>query len=233
MKAWMFTLALAAAAAPALAASAPAASAPAAPAPAAQPAPMQFPPPANPWQAARGNPVLAEPIVNSVCAACHGANGVSVVPTYPSLAGQHYSYLVKELNDFKSGKRQNPIMNGMVASLSVSDIHNLALYFSEQTPPVGVVQNKDMVAAGEKLWRAGVPSQGVPACAACHGPQGLGIPVEFPRLAAQHAQYVYAQLHAFRTGARANDPSKMMRTIASRLSHDDMLELAQYIRSLP
>ena len=189
--------------------------------------------PGNTWLAERGDPIKAQPIVTSVCAACHGANGNSVVPTYPNLAGQGYSYLLKQLNDFKSGKRQNPIMNGMVASLSVSDMHNLALYFSEQKPPAGVVQNKDMVAAGEKLWRAGVPSQGVPACAACHGPQGLGIPVEFPRLAAQHAQYVYAQLHAFRTGARANDPSKMMRTIASRLSHDDMLELAQYIRSLP
>ena len=201
-------------------------------APAQAPA-QSSPAPANPWLAARGDPVKAQPIVTSVCAACHGADGNSAVPIYPNLAGQGYSYLLKQLNDFKSGKRQNPIMNGMVASLSEDDMHNLAAYFSAQQMKPGTVQHKQMAQAGQKLWRGGIASVGVPACESCHGPMGLGIPVEFPRLAAQHAQYVYAQLNNFRTGARQNDPGKMMHTIAARLSDKDMLELSQYIRSLP
>lgn len=195
-------------------------------------APTPAPEPGDTWLAERGDPIKAQPIVTSVCAACHGANGNSVVPTYPNLAGQGYSYLLKQLNDFKSGKRQNPIMNGMVASLSEDDMHNLAAYFSEQTVTPAAAQNKELANAGQKLWRAGVASQGVPACESCHGPQGLGVPVEFPRLAGQHSQYVYAQLNNFRTGARSNDPAKMMRTIAARLSDQDMQELAQYVRGL-
>ena len=179
-----------------------------------------------------GDPAKAQPIVNSVCAACHGADGNSVVPAYPTLAGQVYEYLLKQLNDFKSGKRQNAIMSGMVASLSEDDMRNLAAYFSEQKIKPGAAQNKELALEGQKIWRAGVAGQGVPACQACHGPTGQGIPIEFPHLASQHADYVYAQLTAFRTGARANDPGKMMRTIAARLSDQDMKALAQYINGL-
>ena len=179
-----------------------------------------------------GDPAKAQPIVTSVCAACHGADGNSVTPAYPKLAGQIYEYLLKQLNDFKSGKRQNAIMSGMVASLSEDDMRNLAAYFSEQKIKPGAAQNKELALEGQKIWRAGVAGQGVPACQACHGPTGQGIPIEFPHLASQHADYVYAQLMAFRTGARANDPGKMMRTIAARLSDQDMKAVAQYINGL-
>ncbi len=179
-----------------------------------------------------GDPAKAQPIVASVCAACHGADGNSVSPAYPKLAGQIYEYLLKQLNDFKSGKRQNAIMSGMVASLSEDDMRNLAAYFSEQKIKPGVAQDKDLALQGEKIWRGGVAGQGVPACQACHGPTGQGIPIEFPHLASQHADYIYAQLVAFRSGARANDPGKMMRTIAARLSDQDMKAVAQYVNGL-
>ena len=214
---------------------------PAASAPAAAPAATPQSAPPGPGQkiindtgytVIMGDPTKAQPIVTSVCAACHGADGNSVTPTYPKLAGQIYEYLLKQLNDFKSGKRQNAIMSGMVASLSEDDMRNLAAYFSEQKIKPGAAQNKGLAVEGEKIWRAGVAGQGVPACQACHGPTGQGIPIEFPHLASQHADYVYAQLVAFRSGARANDPGKMMRTIASRLSDQDMKALAQYINGL-
>jgi cytochrome c553 len=180
----------------------------------------------------KGDPKQAEAIVNQVCAACHNADGNSVIPTNPKLAGQGYEYLLKQLTNFKSGDRKSAVMSGMVATLSPDDMKNLAAYFSSQTTKPATAKDAALALDGQKVFRGGVQGAGVPACAACHGAQGLGIPVEFPRLSAQHAEYVYDQLNKFRTGERANDGAKMMRTIASKMTDSDMKAVAAYIQGL-
>jgi cytochrome c553 len=182
--------------------------------------------------AAKGDPKAAESIVNQVCAGCHAADGNSVVATNPKLAGLPAEYIDKQLNDFKSGARKNPVMGGIVTSLSPQDMLNLAAYFSEQQPKPGTSKDKDLALVGQKIFRGGILGAGVPACASCHGPQGLGIPPHFPRLAGQYSDYVYAQLNNFRMGTRANDAAKMMRTIASKMTDADMKAVAAYIQGL-
>jgi cytochrome c553 len=179
-----------------------------------------------------GDPKAAESIVNQVCAACHNADGNSVVSVNPKLAGLDAAYIDKQLTDFKSGARKNAIMGGIVASLSPQDMRNLAAYFSAQQPKPGTSKDQELALLGEKIFRGGVLGAGVPACASCHGPQGLGIPVQFPRLSGQYSDYVYAQLNNFRMGTRANDGAKMMRTIASRLTDENMKAVAAYIQGL-
>ncbi len=176
-------------------------------------------------------------IVSQVCVACHAADGNSVSPANPKLAGQIPEYLYKQLHDFKAeggkpARRQNPIMAGMVASLSDSDMRDLAAYFGGQTLKPAVAHDKDLAAQGQKLYRGGDAATGVPACAACHGPSGAGIPIEFPRLGGQFSEYVEAQLKAFKSGERANDRKAMMRTIAARMSDQQIKALAQYVAGL-
>lgn len=182
--------------------------------------------------AAAGDPKAAESIVTSVCAACHTADGNSVTPANPKLAGHTAEYINKQLNDFKSGARKNPVMAGIVAKLSPQDMLNLAAYFSEQQPKPGTSKNQELALVGEKIFRGGVQGAGVPACASCHGPQGKGIPTQFPRLAGQHSDYVYNQLNNFRLGTRANDAAKMMRSIATKMTDADMKAVASYIQGL-
>ncbi|MFZ5573984.1 MAG: c-type cytochrome [Pseudomonadota bacterium] len=186
---------------------------------------------ANPT-ATKGDPKAAETIVNQVCLACHGADGNSVAAANPKLAGMNEEYLYKQLSEFKSGARKNPIMNGMVKDLTDTDMKNLAAYFSLQQPKPGTAKDAELARHGEKIYRGGVLGAGVPACASCHGPQGKGIPTQFPRLAGQHADYIYTQLNAFRVGARANDAAKMMRTIAAKMTDADMKAVATYIQGL-
>jgi len=181
---------------------------------------------------AAGDPVKAQSIVNQVCAACHGVDGNSLLPANPSLAGQHADYVYKQLVEFKSGARVNAIMAGMVANLSPDDMHNLAAYYSSQTPRKTGARDKDAVEQGRKLYRGGNASNGTAACAGCHSPDGAGIPAQFPRLANQHPDYVIAQLKAFRAGERANDPNQMMRSTAAKLSDKDIAALAQYVSGL-
>ncbi len=176
-------------------------------------------------------------IASQVCVACHAADGNSVIPANPKLAGQIPEYLLKQLRDFKSeggkpARRQNPIMNGMVATLSDADMRSLAAYFGSQTLRPAVAQDKELAAQGQKLYRGGDAATGVPACAGCHGPSGAGIPIEFPRLGGQFSEYVEAQLKAFKSGARANDPNEMMRTIAARMSDQQIKAVAQYVAGL-
>ncbi|MHB1950335.1 MAG: c-type cytochrome [Acidiferrobacteraceae bacterium] len=167
------------------------------------------------------------------CEGCHGPNGDSAVPTYPKLAGQDASYIEKQLNDFKSGKRTNAIMSGMAAGLSPTDIRNLAAFFSSQQMSPGSAQGSaKVIALGRKIYRGGDRQHHVPACMSCHGPAGAGIPPRFPRLGGQWAQYVQAQLLAFRSGKRANDPAGMMRTIAGRLTRPQIAAVSQYIAGL-
>jgi cytochrome c553 len=179
-----------------------------------------------------GEPAKAQPIATSVCAACHGADGNSPIPTNPNLAAQFPQYLYKQLSDYKSGRRKNPIMMGIVASLSDDDMRNLAEYFSQQKAQPGAARDRDLVAAGQHLYRGGDSRSGVPACAACHSPDGAGIPIQFPRLSGQHGEYTLAQLQLFRSGERANDSNSVMRTIAQRMTDKAMAAVAEYISGL-
>ena len=198
-----------------------AASAPSAPtaAPAAKPAPVDL---------ARGQKLAAE-----VCAACHGPDGNSPLPENPRLAGQVADYIAKQLLDYKAAKeRMNPIMQAIAAQLSDEDIRAVSEYFARQQPRPGVGRNQELVALGQKIYRGGIPATGVPACAACHGPAGVGVPSLYPQLAGQHAQYTAGQLRAFRGNERINDPNQMMRMIASRLSEREIAALSEYIAGL-
>lgn len=181
---------------------------------------------------AAGDSAKAQGIVNQVCAACHGVDGNSPLSLNPSLAGQHPEYLLKQLTEFKSGARSNPVMAGMVANLSPDDMRNLAAYYSSQIPKQLGAKDKDLVAQGRKLYRGGNPSNSVAACAGCHSPNGSGIPAQYPRLASQHADYVAAQLKAFRAGDRANDPNQMMRATAVKLTDKEIAALAEYVSGL-
>lgn len=182
--------------------------------------------------ASKGDPKAAESIVNQVCAGCHSVDGNSAVATNPKLAGLNAEYVNKQLTDFKSGARKNPIMSGMVATLTPQDMLNLAAYFSAQQSKPATSKDEALALQGQKIFRGGVMGAGVPACASCHGPQGKGIPSQFPRLAGQHGDYVYTQLNAFRVEERSNDAAKMMRTIAAKLTDADMKAVASYIQGL-
>lgn len=181
---------------------------------------------------AAGNVTAGEKIVTGVCAACHGVDGNSVITTNPKLAQQHPEYIAKQLANFKSGERKNPVMSGMAASLSAEDMANVAAYFGAQKAKVGSAKTNAAGSLGEKIYRGGIASVGVPACASCHGATGAGIPVQFPRLSGQHADYVVAQLKAFYSGERANDNAKVMRMIAAKMSDADMAAVADYIQGL-
>jgi cytochrome c553 len=187
---------------------------------------------------AKGDSAKAQPIVTQVCAACHAADGNSVTPANPKLAGQHAEYIIKQLHNFKDavkepnkdGVRRSAVMGGIADKLSDQDMLNLSAYFSEKTIKPGSA--KLPYDLGQKVYRGGNAGTGVPACAACHGPTGAGIPTQFPRLGGQHADYILAQLKAFRGGDRANDAGKMMRTIANKMSDQEMLAVANYISGL-
>jgi cytochrome c553 len=182
--------------------------------------------------ASKGDPKAAESIVNQVCAGCHAVDGNSTVAANPKLAGLNAEYIDKQLTNFKSGDRKNAIMSGMVASLSPQDMLNLAAYYSAQKPKPDTSKDQALALLGQKIFRGGVQGAGVPACASCHGPQGMGIPVQFPRLAGQHSDYIYTQLNNFRLETRANDGAKMMRTIAAKMTDADMKAVAAYIQGL-
>jgi cytochrome c553 len=179
----------------------------------------------------------AKQTAETVCAACHGADGNSAAATFPKLAGQHESYLLKQLRNFKSqndkpAERINASMAPMATMLTDADMQGMARYFSQQKFKPEAAKNLATVEAGQKLWRAGNAATGVPACAGCHGPAGKGIPAQYPRLAGQFADYTEAQLKAFRATERANDPNSMMRGFASRLTDPEIKAVADYIAGL-
>ena len=176
------------------------------------------------------DPALGEQKFTAVCAACHGAGGNSGTPANPKLAQQHPEYIVKQLEEFKSGKRPNPIMQGFASQLSEQDMRNVAAYVGSQQEKPGFAKDKDLVTLGEKLYRGGNQARALPACAGCHSPNGAGIPAQYPRLAGQHADYTYAQLVAFSNGTRKNSPP--MATIAGKLNDHEMHALADYIAGL-
>jgi cytochrome c553 len=167
-----------------------------------------------------------------VCMACHGADGNGGAdPLWPKLAGQHADYIMKQLHDFKSGKRTDPIMTGMAAPLNDTDIANLAAYFSSQKTKPGMAKSEALVKIGEKLFRGGDTKMGITACMACHGPSGMGIPPRYPRVAGQNQAYTTKQLLAFKNGTRTNDGQTMTR-IAFLLSEDQIKALSDYMAGL-
>jgi len=179
----------------------------------------------------------AKDTANQVCAACHAADGNSTAPANPKIAGQIPEYLHKQLADFKpqgtkKPARENAIMTGMVASLSEADMKGLAAYYAGQKLRPAAAADKNLAALGQKLWRGGNAASGVPACAGCHGPAGAGIPAQYPRLAGQYADYIAAQLKAFKDGARANDPNGMMRGVTVRMTDQEIRAVAEYAAGL-
>ncbi len=179
-----------------------------------------------------GDAAKGQQIAKQVCAVCHGADGNSPLSANPNLAGQHPAYLYKQLTEYKTGTRSNAIMAGMVANLSDEDMRNLAAFFANQSAREGTASNMDLVTAGQKLFRAGDPEKGVAACSACHSPDGAGIPPVYPRVSGQHSGYAAAQLRAFRSGDRNNDPNAMMRMLAGRLSDEEINAVAEYMSGL-
>lgn len=172
----------------------------------------------------------SQQVAQNVCAACHGADGNSTISLNPKLAGQHPEYLLKQLTNFKEGKRANAVMAGMVANLSKEDMQALAKYYAGQKQTLGKAKSNGVGSLGEKIYRGGIAATGVPACAACHGANGAGIPKQYPRLAGQHADYALQQLRTFRTAERANAP--MMMTIAAKMTDAEMQAVADYMQGL-
>jgi cytochrome c553 len=167
-----------------------------------------------------------------VCQACHGPQGHSANPEWPSLAGIGAPYIVAQLQNFKDGKRNNPIMMPNAMTLSPADMADLAAYFDTQTSSTGEA-DPSTVAVGEKLYRGGDPAHNIPACEACHGPNGAGNEsAKFPALRGQQSVYIAKQLHDYASGARGTGPNGIMQTIASRLSEDDIHALASYAQGL-
>ena len=182
--------------------------------------------------AAPPKPDLAkgQTISTQVCAACHAADGSRGSPANPILAGQHPEYLAKQLNEFKSGKRNNAVMKGFAGALSDDDIRNVSAFYAGTSAKPGFAKNKDGVKLGEKIYRGGVADKAVAACAGCHSPNGAGIPAQYPRIGGQHADYTEAQLVAFRSGARAN--SEPMKVIAAKMSDAEIRAVSDYLAGL-
>ena len=183
-------------------------------------------------QKAAFKPDLAkgQAISTQVCGACHTADGSRGSPANPILQGQHPEYLVKQLQEFKSGKRKNAIMAGFAATLSEDDMRHVAAFYGSKVAKPGAAKNKDTIRLGERIWRGGLAEKSVPACAGCHGPTGAGIPAQYPRLGGQHADYTETQLSGFRAGTRANNAQMM--TIASKLNDLEIKAVSDYIAGL-
>ena len=188
-------------------------------------------PPAAP-AAAMVKPDIAqgEAKFTAVCAACHGADGNSGTPVNPKLAQQHPEYVVKQLQEFKAGKRPSPIMQPMAAQLSDTDMKNIAAWVTAKKAKTGFAKDKELVALGERIYRGGIADRQVAACAGCHSPNGAGIPAQYPRLSGQHADYTAAQLTNFRDGVRKNSPQMIM--IAAKLNDREIKAVSDYVAGL-
>ena len=180
---------------------------------------------------AKGDTVFnATPANSQSCASCHNADGNSAIAANPKLAQQHPEYIVKQLTEFKAGKRKNAVMNGMAAAVQDADMPNIAAFYASKQAKPGFAKNKDTVALGEQIYRGGIAAKQVPACAGCHSPNGAGIPAQYPRVGGQHADYMESQLNNFRSGARAN--SVQMMAIAAKMNDKEIKAVADYLTGL-
>lgn len=169
-------------------------------------------------------------IYGQVCVACHAADGNSTTPVNPKLAQQHPEYLVKQLQEFKSGKRANAVMAGFAAALSDEDMRNVSFWLASQKANNGFSTDKDLVKLGERIYRGGIADRQIAACAGCHSPNGAGIPAQYPRLSGQHADYTVKQLNDFRAGERKN--SVQMTQISVYLTDKEIKAVSDYIAGL-
>ena len=192
-----------------------------------QPAPA---PAAVPVVATKPDLVKGEASFTAVCAACHGADGNSGTPGYPKLSQQHPEYLVKQLQEYKSGKRKNAIMQGFAATLSPEDMKNIAYWATSKEAKPGFATEKELVSLGERIYRGGIADRQVAACAGCHTPSGGGIPAQYPRLKGQHAEYTATQLTYFRDGIRTNN--LQMTQVAAKLNDKEIRAVSDYIAGL-
>lgn len=196
---------------------------------------------ATPAAAPKADLVKGEASFGAVCAACHAADGNSTTAANPKLAQQHPEYLVKQLQEFKSGKRQSAVMQGFAAMLSDDDMRNIAYWLASKKAQTGMAKEKDLLGLGERIYRGGIPERQVAACAGCHSPNGAGIPAQYPRLSGQHADYTAAQLNAFRLagntpatdkidGVRRN--SIQMMQVAAKMNDREIKAVSDYIAGL-
>ncbi|MCM2345908.1 MAG: cytochrome c4 [Acidovorax soli] len=186
--------------------------------------------PAAPTKAAKPDLVKGEASYTAVCVACHAADGNSTIAANPKLAQQHPEYLVKQLQEFKSGKRNNAIMAGFASMLTDEDMKNIAYWAASKPAKAGFSSDKDLVALGERIYRGGIADRQIAACAGCHSPNGAGIPAQYPRLSGQHADYTASQLKMFRDGSRAN--SNQMTQVAAKLNDREIKAVSDYIAGL-
>jgi cytochrome c553 len=197
---------------------------------AATPEAAAAPKPAKP-DLAKGEAIFnATPANSQSCASCHSADGNSSIAANPKLAQQHPEYIVKQLQEFKSGKRKNAVMQGFASALSDDDMKNIAYWVTANKAKPGFAKDKELVSLGERIYRGGVQDRQIAACAGCHSPTGSGIPSQYPRLGGQHAAYTAAQLTAFRDGGRKN--SIPMTQVAAKLNDREIRALADYIAGL-
>ena len=168
--------------------------------------------------------------LSATCVACHTQDNSRGAAANPILQGQHPDYLVKQLIEFKSGKRKNAIMAGMSAALSEEDMKHIAAYYGARPALAGAATNKDIVTLGERIYRGGIMAKAVPACSGCHSPNGAGIPAQYPRLGGQHVEYTTAQLLAFRSGERGN--SAQMTAIAAKMNDAEIKAVSDYMAGL-
>ncbi len=174
--------------------------------------------------------VLGAAKYEAVCLACHGVDGNSGAPVNPKLAQQHPEYLLKQLQEFKSGKRNNAVMKGFASTLSDDDMRNIAYWAASKNVKPGFAKDKELVALGEKIYRGGISDRQIPACASCHSPSGAGLPAQYPRLSGQHAEYTGAQLTAFRDGVRKNN--LQMTQVSAKLNDREIKAVSDYIAGL-
>lgn len=182
-------------------------------------------------QAASGDPEKARVLASTNCVACHGSDGNSTEPRFPKLAGLQREYILKQLNDFKAGKRQSEVMAPIVAVLNADDFANLAAFYSAQKPVPGVVNDPKLAEQGRKIYLEGKPEVGLPSCSGCHYEKGEGTS-RFPRIAGQHAEYTYQQLKAFKEARRENDRGLAMQSVALNMTDADMRAVAEYVAGL-
>jgi len=186
---------------------------------------------ASPLAAQAGDAAKAISLAGNLCAACHGEDGNSAIPNFPKLAGQQAVYLLRELKDYKSGRRQNEVMGPLVAGLSDEDLANLAAFYASQKPAPGAVTDPSLLPIGKTLYLKGNAASDIPSCESCHEVDGSGSG-KFPRVAGQNVEYLLEQFRLYASGKR-NNGTRVMRTIAERMSEKETRAVSEYMASMP